>query len=93
MTALVALTVSMLIGLFLMWGGKIAIVLMILLVGFMLYKSGRIHTKRKSREQQQQQVLSWLELVTSCNEEVRLMLTNPRYTNGASRVGDEDRKG
>ena len=57
MTALVALTVSMLIGLFLMWGGKIAIVLMILLVGFMLYKSGRIHTKRKSREQQQQQVL------------------------------------
>jgi phosphate/sulfate permease len=96
MTALVALTVSMLIGLFLMWGGKIAIVLMILLVGFMLYKSGRIHTKRKSREQQQQQVLSSeLELVTSCNEEVRLMLdkTLSIYEMVLHGLRDEDRKG
>ncbi len=95
MTALVALTVSMLIGLFLMWGGKIAIAVMILLVGFMLYKSGRMHTKRKSREQQHQQVLSSeIQLVSSCNEEVRLVLakTLSIYEMVLHGLRDEDRK-
>ena len=95
MTALVALTVSMLIGLFLMWGGKIAIAVMILLVVFMLYKSGRIHTKRKSREQQQQQVLSSeIQLVASCNEDLRLVLgkTLTIFEDVLHGLRDEDRK-
>ena len=95
MTALIAFTVSMLIGLFLMWGGKIAIAMMILLVGFMLYKSSRMHTRRKSREQQQQQVLSSeIQLVTSCNEDVRLLLnkTLSIYERVLQGLRDENRK-
>src|SRR5690554_1981755 len=43
MTALVAFTAALLVGLFLMWGGKIAIVIMMGIVAFMLIKSGRLH--------------------------------------------------
>lgn len=95
MTALIAFTVALLIGLFLMWGGKIAIALMILLVVFILYKSGRIHTKRKSREQQHQQVFSSeIQLVTSCNEDVRLVLdkTLTIFENVLHGMRDEERK-
>lgn len=75
MTALVAFTVAFLVGLFLMWGGKIAIGIMIILVVFMLYKSGRLHTKRKDKEQQQQQILSTeTELVTETNSDVHRVM-------------------
>ncbi|HBG57333.1 MAG TPA: inorganic phosphate transporter [Porphyromonadaceae bacterium] len=75
LTALVAFIASMAVGLFLMWGGKIAIVIMVALVAFILFKSGRLHTKRKSKELQHQQVLSSeVELVTSSNEEVRELM-------------------
>lgn len=75
MTALVAFTVAMLVALFLMWGGKIAIVIMMLVVGFMLYKSGRLHTKRKNKEQQQQQVLSSKDqLIISCDKDFHLVI-------------------
>lgn len=95
MTALIAFTVSLLIGIFLMWGGKIAIAVMLLLVGLILYKSGRMHTKRKNREQQQQQVLSSeIQLVTSCNDDVRLVLekTLSIFNNILIGLRDEDRK-
>ena len=95
LTALIAFSASLLIGLFLAWGGKIAIAIMMLLVGLLLYKSGRMHTKRKSREQQQQQVLSSeIELVTSCNEDVRLILekTLSIYKSVLDGLRDEDRK-
>ena len=95
LTALIAFSASLLIGLFLAWGGKIAIAIMMLLVGLLLYKSGRMHTKRKSREQQQQQVLSSeIELVTSCNEDVRLILekTLSIYKSVLDGLKDENRK-
>ena len=77
LTALVAFTAALLVGLFLMWGGKIAILIMVLLVAFMLFKSGRLHTKRKNKEQQQQQILSSKDqLITSCNMEVHRVMDN-----------------
>jgi phosphate/sulfate permease len=75
MTALVAFTVALLVGLFLMWGGKIAIFLMVAVVVFMLFKSGRLHTKRKNKELLQQQVLSSKDqLINSCNNEVHIVM-------------------
>ena len=75
LTALVAFSASMAVGLFLMWGGKLAIAIMVALVAFILFKSGRLHTKLKSKEQQQQQVFSSeLQLVTTSNENVRLLM-------------------
>lgn len=75
LTALIAFTASFLVALFLMWGGKIAVGVMVFLVVFILVKSGKLHAKIKSKEQQQQQVLSdEHQLVTSCNNEVHLVL-------------------
>lgn len=75
MTALVAFTVALLVGLFLMWGGKIAIALMVAVVAFMLFKSGRLHTKRKSKELQQQQILSSKDqLINSSNDEIHIVM-------------------
>ena len=95
LTALIAFSASLLIGLFLAWGGKIAIAVMVLLVGFLLYKSSRMHTKRKSKEAQQQKVpSSEIQLVTSCNEDVRLILdkTLSIYKSVLDGLKDEDRK-
>ncbi|RNC66509.1 inorganic phosphate transporter [Proteiniphilum sp. X52] len=75
LTALAAFTASMIVGLFLMWAGKIAVVIMVFLVAFILFKSGKLHYKRKSKELQHQQILSSeQQLVVSCNNEVHLML-------------------
>ncbi|WP_298648224.1 inorganic phosphate transporter [uncultured Proteiniphilum sp.] len=95
LTALVAFSASMLVGLFLMWGGKIAIAVMLLLVVFILFKSGKLHSKLKSKEQQHQQILSSeQQLVTSCNNEVHLMLekTLSIYKRVVEGLKDEDRK-
>lgn len=75
MTALVAFTAALSVGLFLMWGGKIAILLMLAIVAFILIKSGRLHTKRKNKEMQQQTVLSSQDhLINSCNSEVHVVM-------------------
>lgn len=75
MTALVAFTAALSVGLFLMWGGKIAIFLMLAIVAFILIKSGRLHTKRKNKEMQQQTVLSSQDhLINSCNSEVHVVM-------------------
>lgn len=75
MTALVAFTAALLVGLFLMWGGKIAIFLMMAVVAFMLFKSGRLHTKRENKELSQQKVLSSKDqLINSCNDEVHIVM-------------------
>src|SRR5690606_4023172 len=63
------------VGLFLMWGGKIAIFLMMAVVAFMLFKSGRLHTKRENKELKQQKVLSSKDqLINSCNDEVHIVM-------------------
>ena len=95
LTALIAFSASLLIGLFLAWGGKIAIAVMVLLVGFLLYKSSKLHTQRKSKEEQLQKVpSSEIQLVTSCNEDVRLVLekTLSIYKSVLDGLRDEDRK-
>lgn len=75
MTALVAFTAALIVGLFLMWGGKIAIFLMMAVVAFMLFKSGRLHTKRENKELKQQKVLSSKDqLINSCNDEVHIVM-------------------
>lgn len=95
MTALVAFTVALLVGLFLMWGGKIAIVLMVAVVSFMLFKSGRLHTKRKKKELQQQQILSSKDqLINSCNNEVHVVMdkTISVFKRVIDGLKDENRK-
>lgn len=95
LTALMAFTASMIVGLFLMWGGKIALTVMVLLVIFILVKSGKLHTKLKNKERQQQQILSSKQqLVTSCDDEVHLMLKKTLfiYKNIVEALRDEDRK-
>lgn len=75
MTALIAFCISMLVASFLMWAGKIAIVIMILVVAFILYKSSRLHAKRKDSEQKHQQILSdENQLVESCNKEIHRVM-------------------
>lgn len=95
LTALMAFTASMIVGLFLMWGGKIALTVMVLLVIFILVKSEKLHTKLKNKERQQQQILSSKQqLVTSCDDEVHLMLKKTLfiYKNIVEALRDEDRK-
>lgn len=95
LTALMAFTASMIVRLFLMWGGKIALTVMVLLVIFILVKSGKLHTKLKNKERQQQQILSSKQqLVTSCDDEVHLMLKKTLfiYKNIVEALRDEDRK-
>jgi Phosphate transporter family. len=95
LTALIAFTAAMVIALFLMWGGKIALAIMVLLVVFVLFKSGKLHDKLKSKELQHQQILSSeAQLVTSCNEEVHLVMekTLSIYKRIIDALKDEDRK-
>lgn len=95
LTAFVAFTAAFIVGLFLMWGGKIAIAAMVLLVIFLLYKSGRLHTKRKTKEQQQQQILSTeSELITATNTEVHRVMekTLSIYRRAIEGLGKEDRR-
>lgn len=49
-TALVAFTAALLVATALVWGGKIAVFVMIALVVFLLIKSSKLHAKRKSSE-------------------------------------------
>lgn len=95
MTALIAFSVAMIVGSFLMWAGKIAIAVMVLLVIFILIKSGRLHSKRKSREEQQQKILSSeQQLVASCNNDVHQMLekTLSIYKRVLEGLKEEDRR-
>lgn len=75
LTALLAFTAAMIVAFFLMWGGKIAIAIMLVLVIFLLSRSGKLHSKRKSKVEQHQQILSSKDqLITSCNKDVHLVL-------------------
>ena len=75
MTALIAFTAALTVGLLLMWGGKIAIAALVILVGFILFKSGKLHTKRKEKEQSQLQVLSSEEqMVRTSKEDVHSLM-------------------
>ncbi len=75
LTALIAFSASLFVGLFLMWGGKIAIFVTLSLVGFMLFKSGKLHTKRKAKQEKKQLHLSTEEqLVTECTNEVKAVM-------------------
>lgn len=95
LTALVAFTASMIVGLFLMLGGKISLIVMVLLVIFILIKSEKLHTKRKSKEQQHQQILSSKQqLVASCDHEIHRVLDKMLliYKNILEGLKNEDRK-
>ena len=75
MTALIAFTAALTVGLLLMWGGKIAIAALVILVGFILFKSGKLHSKRKEKEQSQFQVLSSEEqMVRTSKEDVHSLM-------------------
>lgn len=51
LTALIAFTVAFIVAMFLMWGGKIAVFVMLGVVAFLLYRSSRLHAKRKAKEE------------------------------------------
>lgn len=56
-TALVAFTVAGLVASALVWGGKIVVFVMVALIAFLLFKSSKFHSKRKSNEAKQGQLL------------------------------------
>ncbi len=56
-TALVAFTVAGIVATALVWGGKIAVFAMLALVFFLLFKSSKFHSKRKSKEAEQGEIL------------------------------------
>lgn len=71
-TALVAFTVAGVVAAILVWGGKIAIFVMLGLVIFLLFKSSKFHKKRKSAEAEQGQILEGeSDVVQACTTEVR----------------------
>lgn len=75
MTALIAFTASLIVGFLLMWGGKIAIVGLLLLLVFILFKSGKVHSKRKDKELSQQKVLSSeKQMVSNSKEDVQQLM-------------------
>ncbi|NLI73008.1 MAG: inorganic phosphate transporter [Bacteroidales bacterium] len=95
MTALIAFTSTLIVGLLLMWGGKIAIVGLILLLVFILIKSGKLHAKRKDKEQSQLQVLASEEqMVRNSKEDVHQLLDKVLYIlkNIVTSLQGEDRK-
>ena len=95
LTAFVAFTAAFLVGLFLMWGGKIAIAIMVLLVVFMLYKSSRLHTRLKDKEERQQQFLSTeTEFITETNKELHRVMekTLSIYKRNIEGLKNEDRR-
>ena len=95
MTALIAFTAALTVGLLLMWGGKITIVALVLLVGFILFKSGKLHTKRKEKEQSQLQVLSSEEqMVRTSKEDVHSLMdkTLVIFKEVIVSIREEDRK-
>ena len=65
------------------------------IVAFMLIKSGRLHTKRKNKELQQQQILSSKDqLINSCNNEVHIVMdkTISVFRRVIDGLKDENRK-
>ena len=76
-------------------GGKIAIAIMVLLVVFLLYKSSRLHTRLKDREERQQQFLSTeAELITETNKELHRVMEKALsvYKRNIEGLKDEDRR-
>lgn len=72
LTALAAFTLSMIVGLILVWGGKIALFTLIALIVLMLIKSSAIHNKRKEKQKANDKVLSnENEIVNLCTQQVR----------------------
>lgn len=95
MTALIAFTASFLVGLFLMWGGKIAIALMVALVVFLLIKSGKLHTKLQTKGESQTKVLSSEEqLVEARKADLKEIMTKTLTTfeHVIEGLKNEDRK-
>lgn len=95
LTALIAFSASLIIGMFLMWGGKIAVLIMVLLAGFTMYKSSKLHSKRKSKENRKKNVMSSEEqLVLECNKDAERMFekTKTIFLNMIEALRNEDRK-
>lgn len=71
-TALAAFTIALLVGFFLVWGGKIAVAVMVAFVIFLFIKSAALHKKRVKNEEANATVLvSENEIVESCTQQVK----------------------
>lgn len=95
LTALVAFTAALLVGLFLMWGGKIAVFVMLAIVVFLLYRSGKLHTKRKEiQESKGIQLSSEKQLIAQSTSEVKDLMGSVLNIYNQTVVGlkEENRK-
>ena len=93
-TALVAFTIALLVGLFLVWGGTIAIGASLLLVVYILMKSSKFHNKRKKTEAANTQYLEDENSIVKAStlevkESISKMLTI--YQNNINGLAQEDR--
>jgi phosphate/sulfate permease len=71
-TALVAFTIAFIIGLLLMWGGKIAIFALLAFIVFIFIKSSEAHRKRKEKEKINSSLLEDEKgVIKACTSEVR----------------------
>lgn len=94
-TAFIAFTISFIVALFLVWGGKIAIFLMIGVVVFSLIQSAILHRKRIAAEKSNSAILETEnEILRSCTQEVidSLQDVSRIYEQNMKGLIEEDRK-
>lgn len=76
MTAIIAFAVSLVVASLLMFGGKVMVFILLGVVVFLLIKSSKLHTKRtKSQENKSKILSSEEELIDTCAEDVKNILS------------------
>jgi len=73
LTALIAFSATAIIALLIMWGGKIAIAILLLLCVLMLLQTSRVHKKRDKKQQDVERAVVDIQkssIVDKCNEDV-----------------------
>ena len=96
-TALVAFSASAVIALLLMWGGKFAIVGLLVLCVFMLIQSSIFHKKRRKEKEQRISVCVDVEkssVIKHCKEEIYMVFEQMShlYTQTLKGLAEEDHK-
>lgn len=95
MTAFIAFSAAFLVAMVLMWGGKVAIFVMVGLCAFLLFQSSKLHRKKtKKGKAESEEVSSAEAIVNKCIEEVSdtmIKVTNI-YNQTLNGLATEDRK-
>lgn len=94
-TFLAAFSIALVVGLFLVWGGKIAIAIMVAFVIFLFIKSAALHKKRTQAEEKTSALLATEgDVVKSCISEVKQSINSMLdiYEKNIVGLTSEDRK-